>query len=118
MIKSYFNKILKGIITLNHSTKKNKRKGRYHIKTWFGGRLYKSIGIKNALEVKELTISGKINITDLYFILHMDNLEILNLKNASYSNKKQNEIKINHLRRKLLKDKKHLKEICFRGFIP
>ena len=43
----------------------------------------------------------------------MDNLEILNLKNASYSNKKQNEIKINHLRRKLLKDKKHLKEIWF-----
>lgn len=113
MIKNNFKNLLKKVLPHIHKTKENKEKGIYHIRTWFGGQLYKIIGIKNALNVKELTVSGKINMSDFYFILHMDNLEKLNLKDATYLDKTQNETKINQLRRGLVKHKKHLTEIWF-----
>lgn len=112
MIKRYLNS-LNNIIRAIGKPSKRQHKGIYHIRTWRGGKLYKIIGIQNVLQVKELTVVGKINMTDLYFILHMDNLEILNLKNATYTNAKQNKEKINQLRRNLVSNKKHLKEVWF-----
>lgn len=112
MVKRYFS-LLKNIIHAIGITKKDKAKGVYHIKTWRGGRLHRIIGINNALKVRELTVTGKISVTDLYFIQHMDNLEVLNLRNAIYLRKKQNEARKNRIRRNLVKKKKHLKEIWF-----
>lgn len=112
MTKGKFN-LLKRMIPCIKTTNEDRERGIYHIKSWFGGKLCKVIGIKNALQVKELTVSGKINLTDFYFILHMDNLEILNLKDATYIGKKQNATKLNQLRRSLVKNKRHLREIWF-----
>ena len=112
MVKSYLS-ILWNMFCSAGFTKTNQTKGIYHIKTWKGGRLHRIIGINNVLQVKELTVNGKINVTDLYFIQHMNNLEILNLKNAIYLRKKENEAGKNQLRRNLVKQKKHLKEIWF-----
>lgn len=113
MIKVNFKLLFQKIVPHINSIKADKEKGIYHINTCIGGKLYKVIGIKNVLQVKELTVSGKINITDFYFILRMDNLEILNLKDATYIVKKQNETKLNQLRRNLVKYKRNLKEVWF-----
>lgn len=114
MIKSNIN-LLKKIIPYIpvKRDREDREKGFYHIRTWFGGKLYKIIGIKNALQVKELTVTGNINLSDFYFILQLDNLEILNLKDAIYLGSKQDETKLNQLRRNLVKHKEHLKEIWF-----
>lgn len=112
MVKRYFN-LLKNIICSIGITKRSKTNGVYDIRTLQGGRLHKIIGINNVMQVKKLSVTGKINVTDLYFILHMDNLEILDLKNAIYLRKEQNEAEKNRLRRDLVKKKKHLKEISF-----
>lgn len=112
MVKSYFY-LLANIIRSVGGIKKDRTKGIYRITTWKGGQVHKIIGIANALKVKELTVAGKINITDLYFIQHMDNLEILNLQNAIYLRRKKNEAARNRLRRNLVRKKKHLKEIWF-----
>lgn len=112
MVKNYFS-LLKRMVSSIRNTKRNEAKGIYHIKTWKGGRLIKAIGINKVMQVKELKVTGKIDVTDLYFIQHMDNLEVLNLKDAIYLRKKQDEAGKNRLRREIVKDKKPLKEIWF-----
>lgn len=87
MVKNYFS-LLKRMVSSIRNTKRNEAKGIYHIKTWKGGRLIKAIGINKVMQVKELKVTGKIDVTDLYFIQHMDNLEVLNLKDAIYLRKK------------------------------
>lgn len=113
MVKTYFC-LLKNIVHSIGITKGNYTNGVYNIRTVKGGRLHKIIGIEHALQVKELTVTGKINVMDLYFILHMDNLEVLNLRNAIYPKRqRKDEMEKSRLRREMLRNKKHLKEIWF-----
>lgn len=113
MVKIYFC-LLKNIVLSIGITKRKYTNGVYKIRAVKGGRLHKIIGIENVSQVKELTVTGKINVTDLYFILHMDNLEILNLKNVIYPKRqRKNEMEKSRLRREMLRNKKHLKEIWF-----
>lgn len=93
--------------------KQNMANGVFHVKALRAGKLHKMIGMDNVLRVKSLTIVGQINVTDIYFILHMDNVEYLNLKDAIYLRKEPNESEKKWLRRELLSKKKKLKEIWF-----
>lgn len=106
-------KLLKGIIhsIYCYPTKNNHQNGIYEICLSRGGQLHKKIGIHQAENVKCLTVKGIINITDLFFMQHMDNLEMLDLKQAVYLRKKQNEASRNRLRKNLLGEGRKLRKI-------
>lgn len=112
MVRKYFN-ILRNTILATGITKKNFHNNTYVIRTLRGGRLHKMIGINNVKKVKKLTIFGKINVNDLYFIQHMDNLECLNLQKTIYLRKIKNDAIKSKLRRDLVKKKQYLKKIYF-----
>lgn len=122
MIRKFYN-IAKGLFYATVSSGKihNKKSGIFILNQFRGGMLKKRIGLNRIQDVKVLRIRGIINISDLYFIQYMDNLEVLDLSKAIYIRKKHDERGKLKLRKNLLKRKRCLSVIYlpeFIGYIP